>query len=844
MWQAHYPDAGSSSMALTSFPGVVWLLLAASGAAALVYEIVWQQLLQLVIGSSTVSLGVLLAMFMGGMCLGSLYAPRLISRRFHPLRVFAVLELSIGACGLALVAAMPLVERLYAAWGGEGGVGLAVRAFVAAACLLPPTFAMGATLPVISRWVEASPGGGGRLGALYAGNVLGAVVGCLGAGFYLLRVYDMNVATYLAVSMNLLVAGTAWRISGLGAWGSELGAADEPAVRVSGFPPPPKARARLAEAPSGREGGSRTRSDVLICIALSGFCALAAEVVWTRMLSLIFSATVYTFSIILAVFLIGLGLGSALGSAVARRVPKPEIALGACQWLSVGGMFWSATMLAGTLPFWPVDPSAGVIANFGIDLTRTLLAILPAPILWGASFSFALAAVSRVRAPSGVRLNADTTYDSDPAIGVGRIYAANTIGAIVGALSASLALVSWIGTGHTEQVMMAAAALSGTIALWPRGGVGMKAAVAGASLVAMVMVAGVPPLPGLLVAYGRHAAAWVGHGDNIIYVGEGLHASIAVSRASEGVLNYHNAGKIQASSEPSDMRLQRMLGHLTTLLPRHPRSVLVIGCGAGVTAGAVSVNPDVDRLTIVEIEPLVPKAAGTYFSGVNHNVLRNPKVHIVVDDARHFLMTTHETFDAITSDPLDPWVKGAATLYTKELFDRARAHLNPGGVMTLFVQLYESSSDAVKSEVATFFNTFPEGLIFGNTFDGSAFDTVLVGPVAPPEIDLESIDRALASPAFAPVARSLGEIGMYSAHDLFANYAGRARDLAGWTADAQINRDRNLRLQFLAGLSTNLHEGDRIYHEILRYRTFPDDLFAGSSTTLWGLRQAIEGARE
>src|SRR4029079_18505369 len=228
----------------------------------------------------------------------------------------------------------------------------------------------------------------------------------------------------------------------------------------------------------------------------------------------------------------------------------------------------------------------------------------------------------------------------------------------------------------------------------------------------------VPPLPGLLVAYGRHAAAWVGHGADIIYVGEGLHASIAVSRAADGVLNYHNAGKIQASSEPSDMRLQRMLGHFTTLVPRQARSVLVIGCGAGVTAGAVSISPDVERVTIVEIEPLVPQTAGRYFAGVNHDVLRNPKVHVVVADARHFLMTTTETFDAITADPLDPWVKGAATLYTKEFFDTAREHLNPGGVMTLFVQLYESSPEAVKSEVATFFEAFPDGLIFGNTYNG------------------------------------------------------------------------------------------------------------------------------
>src|SRR5262245_41711481 len=185
MWQAHYPDARASAMALSFLTIGVWLLFAVSGAASLIYEIVWQQLLQLVIGSSTVSLGVLLAMFMGGMCLGSLYGPRLIATKRHPIRVYAVLELAIGACGLVLLGAMPLIERFYTTWGGAGVVGLSIRALVTAACLLPPTFAMGATLPIISRWVETTARGGAALGFFYAGNILGAVAGCVVAGFYL-----------------------------------------------------------------------------------------------------------------------------------------------------------------------------------------------------------------------------------------------------------------------------------------------------------------------------------------------------------------------------------------------------------------------------------------------------------------------------------------------------------------------------------------------------------------------------------------------------------------------------------------------------------------------------------
>src|SRR4029077_11826565 len=156
---------------------------------------------------------------------------------------------------------------------------------------------------------------------------------------------------------------------------------------------------------------------------------------------------------------------------------------------------------------------------------------------------------------------------------------------------------------------------------------------------------------------------------DIVYMGEGLQSSVAVSRFPDGKLGYHNAGKIQASSAPQDMRLQRMLGHLTTLVPAAPRSVLVIGCGAGVTAGAVSIDPAVERVTIAEIEPLVPRVVSTYFSDQNFDVIRNPKVHVQLDDARHYILTSKEKFDAVTSDPLDPWVKGAAMLYTKEFFD-------------------------------------------------------------------------------------------------------------------------------------------------------------------------------
>ena len=365
-------------------------------------------------------------------------------------------------------------------------------------------------------------------------------------------------------------------------------------------------------------------------------------------------------------------------------------------------------------------------------------------------------------------------------------------------------------------------------------------------LVVMVAATGwllttVIPVPPLLVGYGRFAAKrYNDHGD-FIYTGEGMNSSMTVSLLSNGVLNYHNAGKVQASSEPQDMRLQRMLGHMATLLPTiTPKHVLVIGCGAGVTAGSVSIEPRLDNEVIAEIEPLVPKFVSKYFGEHNFQVIDNPKVHVHIDDARHYLMTTSDKFDAITSDPFDPWVKGAASLYTKEFFDLVRSKLNDGGVVTVFVQLYESNTEAVKSEVGTFLEAFPQGLIFGNTNYGAGYDVVLVGQRTPGPIDVDAIQARLESPQYAQVAQSLAEIGFHSAIDLLSTFAAKADQLRPWLADAQINRDKNLRLQYLAGFGLNLYEQAAIYAEMIQSRKYPDGVFTGSPATLDALRARIQ----
>ena len=641
------------------FLPALFLLFVGSGCAALIYEIVWFQLLQLVIGSSAISLGILLGTFMGGMCLGSLLLPRLIPARVHPLRVYAALELGIGVLAILILVGMPLVGGIYTAWAGEGVTGIVFRAVIAGICLLPPTILMGATLPAISRWVKATPDGVAWLGFFYGGNIAGGVIGSLVAGFYLLRMFDVATATAAGVALNLLVALIAYVLAG----------------RTEYVPDPPPARGVSAPA------GTRT---VYVAIALSGMTALSAEVVWTRLLSLHFGATVYTFSLILAVFLLGLGIGSTVGAGMARGTASPRRALGWCQLLLCGAVAWAAYQLTQSLPYWPINPYISTTPWFTLqlDLVRCMWVTLPGAMLWGASFPLALAAVA--------------STEQDAARLAGGVYAANTVGAIVGSMVTSFVLIPWIGSSHTEQVIIIVSALSallmlepsfGTAAARPAGfqpseqpkrswNVGGTIVLAAAMVCAGLLARSVHELPGILVAYGRYAATRVGQA-NIIYVGEGLNAAVAVSELSNGVRNYHNAGKVQASSEPQDMRLQRMLGHLTTLLPEHPKKVLVIGCGAGVTAGAVSIDPAVEHETIAEIEPLVPKVVSTYFADHNFDVVRNPKVRVRIDDARHFVETTNETFDAITSDPLDPWVKGAAMLYTRRVLRDGEAASEP-----------------------------------------------------------------------------------------------------------------------------------------------------------------------
>ncbi|HLY63907.1 MAG TPA: fused MFS/spermidine synthase, partial [Chloroflexota bacterium] len=489
-----------------------------SGCAALIYEIVWYQMLQLAIGSTSVSMGVLLATYMGGLCIGSLGLPRMKLAGQHPLKVYAKLEAGIAVCGLFVVFAIPYVDRVYIAAAGFGLPNMLLRGLVAMILLLPGTILMGASLPAASRWIQSRGSGASWWGLLYAGNTIGAVSGCVLAGFYLLRIYDQATASFVAVAINLAVAGLSWVLAGQTPdqveVGSEEGVIDVP------------------EAGDASRGS--IRGTIYATIALSGAGALGAEVVWTRLMGMLLGSTVYVFSIILAVFLIGIGIGS-LGGAWLARTVRPRLALGCCQALLTIAFAWTAYMIADSLPYWPINPllTSSPWFIFQLDMARCLWAILPPAILWGASFPLALAAVA--------------TTEEDSGRVVGGIYAANTFGAIIGALGVSLILVPWIGTQQSQRVLLALTAVSALIVLGPyvkeNQSKALPAVLGAWLMLAGVMVWKLDAVPGELIAYGRRMPMNTGQ-STILYTAEGINSSVAISRWNNGAIYINVNGHV------------------------------------------------------------------------------------------------------------------------------------------------------------------------------------------------------------------------------------------------------------------------------------------------------------
>src|SRR5688500_19299070 len=380
--------------------GRLLVLFFASGCAALIYETVWFYLVQLVVGASSISVAVLLCAFMGGMALGSWLLPKLTPKGAHPFMVVAALEAGIALFGITAPFALPYIQQFYLTLAEPGAGAITLRAVVCFLMLTPPTMLMGATLPAIARAVRAE-----SIGFIYMANLVGGASGTVFAGFYLLRVHDTVIATAVAVIINIIVAAAFYFSAG------------RETVETPLEPLEPLA---LAEPLKGANAA------IYMTAALSGFTALGAEVVWTRQLSLLFGASVYTFSLILAVFLAGLAIGGSIGARTARRSSEPAIALGRVQLALALAIAAGAWLIVNVLPQWQPTRSflpaihASPALTFGFDALRCAVAMLPATILWGASFPLTIAAAKG---------------------SVASINALNTVGALAGAILVTLVAI-------------------------------------------------------------------------------------------------------------------------------------------------------------------------------------------------------------------------------------------------------------------------------------------------------------------------------------------------------------------------------------------------------------------
>lgn len=790
-----------------------------SGCAALIYEVVWFQLLKFTIGSSSISLGITVSTFMGGMCLGSLLYHRVVGRRHNPLKVYAYLELGIGIWALLTLYLLPLMGGLYFQFAGYGPTGLVMRSIVAALFLLPPTMLMGATLPAIARWVKADREGLAFLGIFYSTNILGAVLGTILAGFILLRLFDTHVATYVAFIINIAVAGVALALSKSR---NEV----EQSEDLSGGPVHEAGNAKF----------------LYLIAALSGFTALGCQVLWTRLLAEYYGGTVYSFSIILAVFLVGLGVGSSLGSVASRRVKSPlallfflQIFLGLAIWwsgYSINSLIHRIFLFGITPDYIGTDPL--FIAKSMNDLVRTVVTILPATLIWGSIFPLSLSVV--------------TQNQEDPSRASGRLYAANTLGAVFGALCMTLVTIPVLGTEISQQIVAAATVFGAAVALvalpkplnW---NINALIGAFGVSFVALVLVFFPTPINQNMSLLGRLQSYWDRY--ELLAFEQGVNSTVGVTdfeRSGQFFRRLHVSGKVVASSFPEDMRLQRLLAHLPAMFQEEPKSALIIGFGAGVTAGTFTLYDSIERIVIVEIEPRVPLLSGEYFREHNYDVLNDPRVELIIDDGRHYLATTDEKFDIITTDPIHPWVKGAASLYSREFYELVKAHLTPQGFVSQWAPFYETEEAAVKSQIATFFEAFPHSSVWNTYTEGQGYDATLLGYNMPPEISERSLITAMTRTP--KLAQSFRELDLQNPALLLFHYGGQESDMTEWLADAEINRDRNLRLEYLAGASINSQKASEISENMLSNITYPEDLFSLQPNSRAVLREYFRTLRE
>jgi spermidine synthase len=681
--------------------GALFLL---SGAAGLVYEVAWARLLVRTLGGATPAVVAVTSAFLGGLAVGARLGSGWAERSTRPLRLYAILEASIAGWALLFPLLLALVHPVHGwcfrAFGGNPGLHHAANLVVAAALLLPPTIAMGATLPVLLRPAERGRGGVlGGTGILYGLNTAGAAGGALAAGFLLLPGLGIRGTLWAAAAANLAVAGAALLLDRRA--GPLPAAAEAPAARSPGS----------AAAPAAAAGPALP---LLAAAAGSGAASMVLQLAWTRVLALHIGSSVHAFTLVLSGFVLGLGLGGLAAPLLGGRGGGRAVRL-ALLW-GLAGLAAGATVPGiADLAVETAEAAAALSGDYDAVLRweagAVLALVLPATLALGAAFPFLVAAVAEAAGQDGP-------------VASGRVYAWNTAGVLAGGLGGGLLLVPRIGLrgsvlGATA-VLFAVAALAASRVRSARPAV--RAAGAGLLLLAGggVVLASPPWLPERLVSgpwiygprYIEHAEAQGRSTARVIrgvcwdlpFYREGRSGVTAVVRGAEGVLQLRINGKTDAGTG-YDMETQRLVGHLPALAHPAPRRALVVGLATGVTAAAVATH-GLERVDIAEISPEVVEACRA-FSSVNRGMPDAPGTRVILEDGRKVIEHSRETWDLIVSEPTNPWIAGVSDLFTAEYFAACRGRLAPDGVLAVWLQAYGLAGEDFRMVVRTARSVFP-----------------------------------------------------------------------------------------------------------------------------------------
>ena len=736
-----------------------------TGATSLIFEVVWTRLLLLSLGNTPVAMGIVLAAFMGGMAIGAWTAGTTLVRRWPPVAVYAGLEAWIGLYALAT----PWLFRLIDGTPPAGQLALGVLA------LLPATVAMGTSLPLLVRALDQlHPGQTSRattVGWLYAVNTAGGVIGPLAAVFFLFPLAGLSRTLMLTVTANLVVSAAVWM------------------TRRQWEVTPSDASNDLAPTGARRPGGrpvSLPRS-LYAMLAVSGGTAMIYEVAWTRTLAMVYGSSVYGVSITLSTFLAGIALGS-WGSAAWLRRRTATRSGAACLLVGSACAAFVSLQVGGRLPVLFLSlfrwADGGSTAMYVAQFLLAAALMLPSTLCLGALL------------PVVVSLAPSRRGGDDHAV-VSSLYAANLSGSAAGALMASGLLVAGVGLSTSLQagVLLALGLSLVLLVRLPAPRPGLVGATALAVLLVLVLDGGARRLT---LSFGLyHGAEGYATNDDqgirdllasheLLFYRDGPTASVAVQQVDRYLLMKIN-GKTDASNGAGDIETQTLLGHLPLLAAAGADRVAVVGFGSGMTAGAVLTHR-VREVDAFEIEPAVIDAS-RYFDTINGRPLDDPRLRLVMGDARSELRRQDQPYDVIISEPSNPWITGVANLFTQDFFELAASRLAPDGVFAQWFHLYGMSEEAAREVVATFRHVFPHVVAFNDR------DLILLGSARPIRFSLDNMNRRFANPA---VRASLGEAFVRYPADLLVKLRLDEEGTAAFAGDASFNTDDNMRLELAA----------------------------------------------